>query len=336
MIRYDFTACIGADIVETGPLVKCHDTGITLAVHLVRCRKTSPWRMEKTPYIIPEGSKALFRVKKPDKTAVNTDVGVSIEGKSTVICEGIVQAFTAAGICNAEIVLYDPEGKRLTTATFTYVVTQECVCGTDTPSADYFDILSADIKAVGDAAKTAKEAADTAAGLCANPPKLSESLTWLVWDADAGRYVDTGISGIGAEGPQGPPGADGYTPIRGTDYWTDADKKEIQVYIDEQMGDISTALDSIIEMQKAICGLIAFTIDGVTYYAVKPEGSSADWPAWLTSSYNTLGVYRGESDSKLYTPDGGKIYNSAGEHQTAWANIEDEGVYTIRYEEDAE
>lgn len=28
-------------------------------------------------------------------------------------------------------------------------------------------------------------------------------------------------------------GEDGYTPVRGTDYWTDADKAEIKSYVDE-------------------------------------------------------------------------------------------------------
>lgn len=28
-------------------------------------------------------------------------------------------------------------------------------------------------------------------------------------------------------GPQGPAGADGYTPIKGTDYWTESDKQAI-------------------------------------------------------------------------------------------------------------
>jgi hypothetical protein len=28
-------------------------------------------------------------------------------------------------------------------------------------------------------------------------------------------------------------GSDGYTPVRGTDYWTDADKAEIKSYVDE-------------------------------------------------------------------------------------------------------
>lgn len=35
------------------------------------------------------------------------------------------------------------------------------------------------------------------------------------------------------DGAQGPAGADGYTPVRGTDYWTDEDKTEIKTYVDE-------------------------------------------------------------------------------------------------------
>ena len=31
----------------------------------------------------------------------------------------------------------------------------------------------------------------------------------------------------GQTGPQGPVGPAGYTPIKGTDYWTDTDKQEI-------------------------------------------------------------------------------------------------------------
>lgn len=35
-----------------------------------------------------------------------------------------------------------------------------------------------------------------------------------------------------ARGAQGKDGADGYTPVKGTDYWTDADKREIKDYVD--------------------------------------------------------------------------------------------------------
>lgn len=42
---------------------------------------------------------------------------------------------------------------------------------------------------------------------------------------DQGPQGPQGIQGI--QGPQGPAGQDGYTPIKGTDYWTAADKQEI-------------------------------------------------------------------------------------------------------------
>ena len=40
----------------------------------------------------------------------------------------------------------------------------------------------------------------------------------------------------GEPGKDGAPGADGYTPVRGTDYWTADDIAEIQSYIDNQIG----------------------------------------------------------------------------------------------------
>ena len=41
----------------------------------------------------------------------------------------------------------------------------------------------------------------------------------------AGPQGERGLQGI--QGQTGPVGPAGYTPIRGTDYWTDADKQEI-------------------------------------------------------------------------------------------------------------
>lgn len=46
-----------------------------------------------------------------------------------------------------------------------------------------------------------------------------------------------GIDGAnGKNGKDGNPGTDGYTPVKGTDYWTADDKAEIQSYIDAQIG----------------------------------------------------------------------------------------------------
>ena len=40
-------------------------------------------------------------------------------------------------------------------------------------------------------------------------------------------YIDDDNLGVKAEGQ------DGYTPIKGTDYWTEADKAEIKSYVDD-------------------------------------------------------------------------------------------------------
>lgn len=49
-----------------------------------------------------------------------------------------------------------------------------------------------------------------------------------------GEKGDTGEKGDkGDKGDTGATGEAGYSPVRGTDYWTDADKAEIKAYVDE-------------------------------------------------------------------------------------------------------
>lgn len=54
---------------------------------------------------------------------------------------------------------------------------------------------------------------------------------------DKGDKGERGIQGLKGEkgdtGAKGENGKDGYTPQRGVDYWTDADKAEIKQYVDE-------------------------------------------------------------------------------------------------------
>ena len=76
---------------------------------------------------------------------------------------------------------------------------------------------------------------------------------------DTGEQGPQGIQGpkgdtgdIGPQGPQGPAGADGHTPVKGTDYFTEADIAAIKeglatnAYVDEKLGDIDAALTAIL------------------------------------------------------------------------------------------
>ena len=70
---------------------------------------------------------------------------------------------------------------------------------------------------------------------------------------DTGDIGPQGPQGIqGKQGPQGPAGADGHTPVKGTDYFTEADIASIKeglatnAYVDEKLGDIDAALTAIL------------------------------------------------------------------------------------------
>lgn len=55
-------------------------------------------------------------------------------------------------------------------------------------------------------------------------PTIGENGNWYLGDTDTGK-PSRGITG--GPGPIGPAGADGYTPIKGTDYFTESDKTEL-------------------------------------------------------------------------------------------------------------
>lgn len=53
--------------------------------------------------------------------------------------------------------------------------------------------------AFSDAVDRAEDAADRAEAAAVHQPMISDAKTWLVWDADKGEYVDTGVSAGGGE-----------------------------------------------------------------------------------------------------------------------------------------
>ncbi len=63
-------------------------------------------------------------------------------------------------------------------------------------------------------------------------PTASDPNTYMInFQIPAGAKGEQGLQGI--PGTPGVKGLDGKTPVRGTDYWTDADKNEIKSYVND-------------------------------------------------------------------------------------------------------
>ena len=133
----------------------------------------------------------------------------------------------------------------------------------------------------------------------------------------------------GSTGATGAAGEDGYTPVRGTDYWTADDIAAIQSYINEKAAALQsksitdsgghfttdTVEGALQEIGAELAGIntllgsgiqISFTIDGETFSAV----SGATWIEWL-GGYSR--VVSETSGLTLYTvADGPVVADEAG------------------------
>lgn len=225
MVRFDFPIYIGCECKDRGPIIKCHDTGVTLGLHLKTVTK-SKWMQVEEDYRIPDGTTAVIRVKKPDNTVVLTDDGITFEGGSTVVCSDLEQAYTAPGTCRAELSLYNPEGKRLTSATFTFEVESECVCDEDERSEDYMNVLGGVVQEVNAAAASAAESAaeaeewakKAAAGGGGGGGYIDSLTADKVTFSDGENFQQKYDSGklTGPAGKDGAPGTDGKDGAPGT------------------------------------------------------------------------------------------------------------------------
>lgn len=146
----------------------------------------------------PAGVAAMIRYAKPDGTAGWYDImedgttpAYSISGNviTFILCE---QMLTVPGCVPVEINFYTAT-EKLTTFSFILTVEKSVLTDNTIISSDYYNVLSAQIQAL--------------LGATANPPKIDPTTkNWLLWDENAGMYVDSGFSSIGTTGPQGPQG----------------------------------------------------------------------------------------------------------------------------------
>lgn len=146
----------------------------------------------ETLWTPPAGVAAMIRYAKPDNTAGFYDVledgsaAYSISG-SVITFSLVEQALTVPGSVYVEINFYT-ETEKLTTFYFLLEVQRSVLTDSTIISSDYFNVLSQQIQAL--------------LGATANPPYIDPTTkNWMIWDEDAGSYVDSGYSSVGLTGP---------------------------------------------------------------------------------------------------------------------------------------
>ena len=252
MITYEINLCFGRSDTGSKLEIKRHDTGAKIKVHPF-VLKQGEFREKAIKYNIPAGATSILRITKPDNTYCVQE-GVIESGAFTFRPKP--EAFTKEGLSVAEVAVYDSNGKRITTESFRIEVYPEALCGCETESESYVDVFAEQLR--------------DAEEIVGKVPQIING-TWWTWSIDEDAYVDTGVSAVGDPGPMGPPGkdgkdgakgdkgdtgatgatgpqgaqgaqgpqgvkgADGYTPKKGVDYWTAADKKEIIEDVIEQV-----------------------------------------------------------------------------------------------------
>ena len=154
------------------------------------------------PFSVPDGVVAMFRAGKPDGTACFYDSNetgtpaITIEG-NLVTVELAEQVLTAAGKVYAEINLYSSDGEKLTTFSFVIIVEPSVLTDAEIVSSDYYNILSAQIKAAQDAAQTAQTAAQKAQSYAGQAEETLQEVEQLA-DTVSGTIQQTGQEQVAA------------------------------------------------------------------------------------------------------------------------------------------
>lgn len=83
---------------------------------------------------------------------------------------------------------------------------------------------------------------DLSAGKDGLTPYIGLNGNWWIGEEDTGVQAQGEVGPQGEQGPQGeagPAGADGHTPVKGTDYYTEADKQELIDAVLAEFTDVS-------------------------------------------------------------------------------------------------
>ena len=185
----------------------------------------------RLPYKVPSGVTAVFRAKKPSGAVLYNTCTVTPDGNVEYIIT--TQTVAEVGKLPCELQL-SQDGKVIFSPNFTLLVYKNLSVDSEVESSDEFTALQAAINR-----------AESLTDGTTFTPTVSEDGV-LSWTNDGGKPNPEPVNIKGPQGPQGPKGdtgpsgatgaagEDGYTPVRGTDYWTADDIATIQSYVDEK------------------------------------------------------------------------------------------------------
>jgi len=100
----------------------------------------------------------------------------------------------------------------------------------------------------------------------------------------------------GDKGDAGETGSDGYTPVRGTDYWTQEDVATIKGYIDDAVDSLSGTFENTIYPQSLS---FPYTIA----FEEAPSSVILEWNSYLSEETNTAVLYDGDSQGVYFDAD---------------------------------
>lgn len=165
------------------------------------------------PFNVPDGVVAMFRAGKPDGTACFYDSNetgtpaITIEG-NLVTVELAEQVLTAPGNVQAEINFYTAGGEKLTSFSFAIQVEKSVLTDQEIVSSDYYNILTAQIKAAQDAAQSAQTSAGQAEQALQEVEQLANTVSETIQQAgqtqvsniqQAGQEQITAVQQAGAQ-----------------------------------------------------------------------------------------------------------------------------------------
>ena len=165
------------------------------------------------PFSVPDGVVAMFRAGKPDGTACFYDSNetgtpaITIEG-NLVTVELAEQVLTAPGNVQAEINFYTAGGEKLTSFSFAIQVEKSVLTDQEIVSSDYYNVLTAQIKAAQDAAQSAQTSAGQAEQALQEVEQLANTVSETIQQAgqtqvsniqQAGQEQITAVQQAGAQ-----------------------------------------------------------------------------------------------------------------------------------------